>query len=150
MMWSAFWNVVSKATKFWLPLIDAGKYCFNASWHERPGSNPYELWVQNCASHSASCRLTTACKARSYIMGTLQSDRCQCKLFSAGRAAKNKATRITVRSWRKASKLFRGSAPRKLGKELQPSKKTAENTSQRNRNIGSVNKQNCYWFSNSY
>src|ERR687886_1343771 len=40
-----------------------------ASWHERPGRNPYELG-SNRASHSGSRTiLTSACKARSFIVG---------------------------------------------------------------------------------
>ncbi len=40
-----------------------------ASWHERPGLNPYELG-SNRASHSgSSANLTSACKARSFAAG---------------------------------------------------------------------------------
>lgn len=75
---SASWSMRSKhlemsasSTNFGLHLI-LRNIASIASWHERPGLNPYELG-SNRASHSGSkASLTSACKARSYIVGILR------------------------------------------------------------------------------
>jgi hypothetical protein len=48
--------------------------CCIASWHERPGLKP-KLFGSNFASHAGSAAsLTSACVARSCMIGTLQAD----------------------------------------------------------------------------
>jgi len=63
-------NFAMSASSTYLALyLIALNIASNASWVARPGLNPYELG-SNCASHSGSkTNLTSACAARSFIVG---------------------------------------------------------------------------------
>jgi len=74
-MSSASWSMRSKhlaisaSSKYFGFALIAKNIASIASWHERPVLNPYELG-SNRASHSGSnAILTSACKARSFIVG---------------------------------------------------------------------------------